>query len=79
MEINIKNKVIPRLVFEEYLYNLNQMNKQNVDIILEYNNKKILERNILRNKKWTPAKLDLRHKYSYFRQIHLSNDVQCVW
>ncbi len=76
---NIKNKVIPRLVFEEYLYNLNQMNISNVDIILEYDSKKIMEKNILHNTNWTPTGLDLRHRYLYFRQIHLSNDVQCVW
>ena len=40
---NIKHKVIPRLVFEEYLYNLSMMNLSNVDIILEYNKNKILE------------------------------------
>jgi len=76
---NIKNKIIPKLVFEEYLYNLNSINISNVDIILEYNNEKLLERNILKNNKWMPANLDLKHKYLYFRQIQLSNDVQCVW
>ena len=44
------------------------MNTSNVDIILEYDNKKILEKNILHNINWTPNKLDLRHKYLYFRQ-----------
>tara|TARA_B100000686_G_scaffold301492_1_gene336833 strand:+ start:249 stop:1682 length:1434 start_codon:yes stop_codon:yes gene_type:complete len=76
---NIKNKVIPRIVFEEYLYNLNQINISNVDIVLEYNRRKILERNILRNTNWTPTRLDFRHKYLYFREIQLSKDVVCVW
>ncbi len=76
---NLKNKVIPRIVFEEYLYNLKKMNLANVDIILEYNNKKILEKNILQNNYWTPNHLELKHKYLYFREIHLDNNVKCVW
>jgi len=76
---NIKNRVIPRLVFEEYLYNLSQMNISNVDIILEYRNKKLLVKNILKNSNWTPNKLNFKHKYLYFRKIYLSNDVPCVW
>ena len=39
---NIKNKVIPRLVFEEYLYNLNKIKIPKVDIILEYNAYRII-------------------------------------
>ena len=76
---NIKHKVIPRLVFEEYLYNLSKMNIPDVDIILEYNTKKILEKNILHNSTWTPSRLELKHKYLYFRQIHLASDVRCAW
>ena len=76
---NIKNRVIPRLVFEEYLYNLRKMNISNVDIIFEYRNQKLLVKNILNNKNWTPNELNFKHKYLYFRQIHLAHDVQCVW
>ncbi len=76
---NIKNSVIPRLVFEEYLYNLSQMNISNVDIILEYRNKKLLVKNILNNSNWTPNTLNFKHKYLYFRKIYLSNNVPCVW
>tara|TARA_B110000014_G_C20089558_1_gene570254 strand:- start:78 stop:1511 length:1434 start_codon:yes stop_codon:yes gene_type:complete len=76
---NIKNKVIPRLVFEEYLYNLNKMKIPKVDIILEYGTDRILEKNILNNSTWTPSRLDFRHKFLYFRQVHLANDVKCVW
>ena len=76
---NIKNKVIPRLVFEEYLYNLSKMKIPKVDIILEYDTDRILEKNILNNSTWTPSRLDFKHKFLYFRQIHLANDVKCVW
>lgn len=76
---NIKNKVIPRLVFEEYLYNLNKIKIPKVDIILEYNADRIMEKNILDNSYWTPSRLEFKHKYLYFRQIHLANDVKCVW
>ena len=76
---NIKNKVIPRLVFEEYLYNLNKIKIPKVDIILEYNADRIMEKNILDNSYWTPSRLGFKHKYLYFRQIHLANDVKCVW
>ena len=76
---NIKNKVIPRLVFEEYLYNLKKIKIPKVDIILEYDTDRILEKNILNNSTWTPSRLDFQHKFLYFRQIHLANDVKCVW
>ena len=76
---NIKNKIIPRLVFEEYLYNLRKMNVSNVDVILEYNKNRILEKNILHNTNWTPSRLEFKHRFLYFREIHLSNDVKCVW
>ena len=76
---NIKNKIIPRIVFEEYLYNLRKMNVSNVDVILEYNKNRILEKNILHNTNWTPSRLEFKHRFLYFREIHLSNDVKCVW
>ena len=51
----------------------------NVDIIFEYRNQKLLVKNILNNNIWTPNELNFKHKYLYFRQIHLAHDVQCVW
>jgi hypothetical protein len=76
---NIKNKVIPRVVFEEYLYNIKKLEIPKLDITLEYNTGKYLEKNILYNSSWTPHELELKHKILYFRQVHLGNDVQCVW
>ena len=55
------------------------MNISNVDIILEYRNKKLLVKNILNNSNWTPNTLNFKHKYLYFRKIYLSNNVPCVW
>ena len=66
-------------MFEEYLYNLRKMNVSNVDVILEYNKNRILEKNILHNTNWTPSRLEFKHRFLYFREIHLSNDVKCVW
>ena len=50
-----------------------------IDIVLSYNNKKVLEKNILNNKKWTLHELDFKHKYLFFRKIQITNEVRCVW
>jgi hypothetical protein len=76
---NIKNKILPRVDFEGYLHYLKKLKIPKLDIVLEYNTKKYLEKNILYNSSWTPSTLELKHKFLYFRQIHLTNDVQCVW
>ena len=76
---NIKNKILARVDFEGYLHYLKKLKIPKLDIVLEYNTKKYLVKNILYNSSWTPSTLELKHKFLYFRQIHLANDVQCVW
>ena len=76
---NIKNEIVPKVVFEEYLYNLKSLGVQRVDVIIEYKTDKILVKNILNDKYWTPNKLELRHKYLYFRKINLGRNIECVW
>ena len=49
------------------------------NIILESDTDRILEKNILNNSTWTPSRLFFKHKFLYFRQVHLANDVKCVW
>ena len=76
---NIKNKIIPKVVFEEYLYNLKSLGIKKVDVIIEYKTDKILVKNILNDKFWTPNKLELKHRYLFFRKINLGKNIECVW
>ena len=75
----VKNRVLSRVDFEEYLHYLKKFKVPKLDIVLEYNTSKYLEKNILNNSRWTPSRLEFKHKFLFFRRIHLANDVKCVW
>ena len=46
---------------------------------IEYKTDKILVKNILNDKFWTPNKLELKHRYLFFRKINLGKNIECVW
>ena len=78
-EACFNRKIIPKVVFEEYLYNLKSLGIKKVDVIIEYKTDKILVKNILNDKFWTPNKLELKHRYLFFRKINLGKNIECVW